>query len=81
MIIDIIKKREKIPGFDQAGGMQEAALIDLTFNMGPAQDKWIPHLKKRSKRVIMNKRVMNWSIVHGMVKLVEGANDCKSDQG
>ena len=43
------KAAEKIPGFDQAGGMQKAALIDLTFNMGPAWASGFPAFKRAFK--------------------------------
>lgn len=36
----------KIPGYDKADGMQKAALIDLTFNMGPAWASGFPAFKK-----------------------------------
>ena len=36
----------KIPGYDKASGMQKAALIDLTFNMGPAWASGFPAFKK-----------------------------------
>ena len=36
----------KIPGYDKASGMQKAALIDLTFNMGPAWADGFPAFKK-----------------------------------
>lgn len=37
---------KKIPGYDQASGLQKAALIDLTFNMGPAWASGFPSFKK-----------------------------------
>ena len=43
------KAAEKIPGFDQASGMQKAALIDLTFNMGPAWASGFPAFKRAFK--------------------------------
>ena len=36
----------KIPGYDKASGMQKAALIDLTFNMGPAWADGFPAFRK-----------------------------------
>ena len=36
----------KIPGYDKANAMQKAALIDLTFNMGPAWANGFPSFKK-----------------------------------
>ena len=36
----------KIPGYDKASGMQKAALIDLTFNMGPAWASGFPAFKQ-----------------------------------
>ena len=37
---------KKIPGYDNASGLQKAALIDLTFNMGPAWASGFPSFKK-----------------------------------
>jgi len=37
---------KKIPGYDKASGLQKAALIDLTFNMGPAWASGFPSFKK-----------------------------------
>ena len=37
---------KKIPGYDKASAMQKAALIDLTFNMGPAWADGFPAFKK-----------------------------------
>ena len=36
----------KIPGYSKANAMQKAALIDLTFNMGPAWANGFPAFKK-----------------------------------
>jgi len=36
----------RIPGYDKANAMQRAALIDLTFNMGPAWADGFPAFKK-----------------------------------
>ena len=36
----------RIPGYDKANAMQKAALIDLTFNMGPAWADGFPAFKK-----------------------------------
>ncbi len=36
----------KIPGFDKASAMQKAALIDLTFNMGPSWYREFPKFVK-----------------------------------
>tara|TARA_B100002019_G_scaffold275029_1_gene272528 strand:- start:7015 stop:9132 length:2118 start_codon:yes stop_codon:yes gene_type:complete len=40
------KAAEKIPGYEKASGQQKAALIDLTFNMGPAWASGFPSFKK-----------------------------------
>ena len=37
---------KKIPGYDKASGLQKAALIDLTFNMGPNWASGFPSFKK-----------------------------------
>ena len=36
----------RIPGYDRANAMQKAALIDLTFNMGPAWSDGFPKFKQ-----------------------------------
>jgi GH24 family phage-related lysozyme (muramidase) len=36
----------KIPGYENASGQQKAALIDLTFNMGPAWANGFPAFKR-----------------------------------
>jgi lysozyme len=41
------KAAEKIPAFDKLNKMGQAALIDLTFNMGPAWYKKWPTLMKQ----------------------------------
>ena len=40
------KAAEKIPGYNRASGEQKAAIIDLTFNMGPAWADGFPAFKK-----------------------------------
>jgi len=40
------KHAEKIPGFGKASDQQKAALIDLTFNMGPSWHKNFPGFSK-----------------------------------
>ena len=49
----------KIPGYDKASGMQKAALIDLTFNMGPAGQVDSQHLRKHLLLATMSKQEMN----------------------